>query len=647
MTAALIELAGVTKIFQFGEVETPVLRGVDLSIREGEFVAIMGASGSGKSTLLNLIGCLDRPTGGSYRLEGQEVAELSPDELAALRCRTFGFIFQRYHLISGLNALENVEVPAVYAGLNRAARQQKAGAILTRLGLAERLTYRPSQLSGGQQQRVSIARALMNGGRVILADEPTGALDSASGVEVMALLHQLHREGHTIIMVTHDPNLAEQADRIIRISDGMVVGDEKVRQTEVQEVPPEPAPVGESQFLGSSDFTEGLRMALRALGRNRNRTFLTMLGIIIGVASVVAMLAIGSGAKQEVLARIQAMGTNLLVVKPGAPGVKGAGTAVTTLMPEDAEAVARLPGVTAAVPEMLQPVTLRYLNKDLATSVTATTPDFSEARNWAATQGSFFSPEEVQRYSQVAVLGQTVEESVFGGVNPLGRYVLLGNSPFKVIGVMTPKGIDPGGNDLDNMVWVPLTTGAVRLMGQRYLKSISVQVTSEPDMDRVQQAIEQLLQERHKKEDFQVKSLAALMETATQTQDTLTYLLGAIAAISLIVGGIGVMNIMLVSVTERTREIGIRMAVGARAFDVLLQFITEGVVVCLIGGLIGVGVGIAGGLAVSRMMGWLALFTAGPILLAFACAFITGIIFSFLPARKAAHLDPVVALVTE
>lgn len=643
----LIEMKDIKKVFRSGETDVQILKGISISIDSGEFVAIMGLSGSGKSTLMNLIGCLDRPTSGTYLLGGEDVSSLSPDRLAELRRYTFGFIFQRYNLISVLTAMENVEVPAIYAGIKRQERHERAGELLASLRLGERFNYRPSQLSGGQQQRVSVARALMNGGTVILADEPTGALDSKSGAEVMEILHSLHRKGHTIIMVTHDPALASHANRTIRIADGEIAGDETVRKPEL--LVAVPSEVKHNRHTaGAADITESVKMALHSLRISKFRTFLTMLGITIGVASVVAMLAIGNGAKQEVISRIQAMGTNLLVVKPGAPGVRGAGGIITTLVPEDAWAIKDLQGVVTAVPEVVQPVTVRYGSKDYVTSVDATSEDFPSARNWTTSIGAFFQSEDLMRYAQVVVLGQTVADALFQiGEDPTGKYALMGNVPFQVIGIMAVKGADPQGNDMDDMVWVPLTTGIIRLIGQRYLKSISVQVTDEAVMDDVQRAIKKLLIQRHKIEDFQIRSMAALLEIATQTQNTLTYLLGAIAAISLIVGGIGVMNIMLVSVTERTREIGIRMAVGARGLDVLLQFITEAVVVCLISGVIGIIAGIGGGIAVSKAMGWLVIFSAIPIVLAFGCTFATGIIFGYLPAKKAAGLDPVTALATE
>jgi len=646
----MIEMQSISKTYAAGENEITILHGISLTIHSGEFVAIMGPSGSGKSTLMHLIGCLDRPSSGTYRLHGEDISLLPSALLATQRRRLFGFIFQRYQLISGLSAVHNVEMPAIYAGVSPMQRRQRALELLQSLGLAERAHYLPSQLSGGQQQRVSVARALMNGGRIILADEPTGALDSKSGADVMEILRQLHHEGHTIILVTHDPAVANHAERIVRLADGVVVSDDLLpgRKMAQQVIQPPAEFDGEEQSAWTSAFREALGMGITALRANRFRTILTMLGIIIGTASVVAMLAIGNGAKQEVLDRIQAMGTNLLLVKPGAPGVKGAGGNITTLTPEDAKAIAALPGISAVLPEMIQPVTIRYANRDVMTTASATISAFPEVRNWPTEAGVFFKENEERRYAQVVALGRTVAEAIFlPGENPLGKYVLMGNVPFQVIAVMAPKGADQGGNDMDNMVWVPLTTGSTRLFGQRHLRAISVRVAAADAMDAAQEDIGQLLEKRHRTKDFQVRSMAALMDTATQTQNTLTYLLGSIAAISLMVGGIGVMNIMLVSVTERTREIGVRMAVGARTRDVLLQFITEAVIVCLAGGLIGVVTGIGAAVAVASFLGWLALFSPGPVLLAFFCSAGSGVLFGYLPAKKAARLDPVGALATE
>ncbi len=644
----LIELDGITKRFVQGDLAVDVLRGVTLTIQEGEFVAIMGASGSGKSTLMNLIGCMDRPSGGAYRLMGRDVAALDADALAGLRRNVFGFVFQRYNLLGNASARENVEVPALYAGLAAKPRRERARSLLTRLGLGERLDYVPGRLSGGQQQRVSIARALMNGGRVILADEPTGALDSQSGQEVMALLHELHREGHTIVLITHDAHIAGEAERRVRISDGLIVedsGSTRSRPGEMPESVARPDQPGRSALLLDTDAS--VRTALRALRTSPVRTFLTLLGVMIGVGSVVTMLALGNGARQEVLDQIQAMGANLLVVKPGAPGVRGAGGSITTLIAADAEAVARLPGVGYVVPQTANPVTVRAGNVTYTTTLTATTPDFTAANGWPVALGSFFTATQLQGYAPVAVLGQTAAKVLFpDGGNSVGRHVLINNTPLRVIGVLAAKGADQQGNDRDDVVLTPLTTAQARITGQNYLRFITVEVGDMQRMDAAQAAIERLLRTRHRAVDFQVKSMTALLQQQAQTQQTLTVMLGAVALISLLVGGIGVMNIMLVSVAERTREIGVRMAVGARAFHIQLQFLVEALVVCTLGGLVGA----VGGLAAAFMAsfaGAAVQFTAPPVLLAFSSALLTGLVFGYLPARRAAGLDPVMALSAE
>ena len=317
----LLELRGVTRTYTSGGTPLTVLTDVSLTIESGEFVAIMGTSGSGTSTLMNIIGCLDKPTIGTYAIRGVDAASLKNDALAALRRDTFGFIFQRYNLMSDLTAVENTEVPAVYRGVGTVAREAHASALLRDLGLGDRLKHHPNQLSGGQQQRVSIARALMNGGPVILADEPTGALDSQGGKEVMAILQELHAEGHTIIVVTHDSEIAAYAHRIVRIADGRITSDE-AQPGDATVQPQNLLPTNMDATPGAAVITETLKMAWRSLLHNRMRSALTMLGIIIGVASVIALMAIGNGAKQDVLDRIQAMGTDLLTIERGPPNAR-------------------------------------------------------------------------------------------------------------------------------------------------------------------------------------------------------------------------------------------------------------------------------------------------------------------------------------
>ncbi len=647
--APLISLRDIRKTYYRGTLGVEVLHGISLDIHAGEFVAIMGASGSGKSTLMNLIGLLDRPSSGSYRFDGSEVAALDADGRALLRREAFGFIFQQYNLLPTESATANVEMPAIYAGLPHGERVKRAEALLSQLGLADRLDHKPTQLSGGQQQRVSIARALMNGGAVILADEPTGALDSKSGEEVMRLLHDLNAQGHTILLITHDHDVAAQANRIIELKDGTVVSDSAVEHALPNPPPEQPKCPQRSRktSFAAFDVLEAGRMALQALRSNLLRTLLTLLGIIIGVASVVAMLAIGDGAKQSVLDRITSMGTNLLLIRPGAPNIRQAGGITATLTAEDAAAIsAELSNILAAVPEYTGNVTVRSGRRDYVTQVNATTAPFPVAREWPVAEGIFFSEQDVKSYLPVAVIGQTVMNNLFEGTDPIGRYVLLNNIPFQVIGVMTPKGATPWGADQDDIIYVPLSTGMLRLFGQRYVRTITVQVQDVAKINDTQEEIRQLLIARHRAEDFQIRNMASIIETAMETQNTLTILLGSIAAISLLVGGIGVMNIMLVSVTERTREIGVRMATGARRFNIMLQFNSEALAICTLGGLIGVGLG----LSVTWLFAYFGrpvIFSAEPVLLAFFCAFATGLLFGYLPARKAANLDPVVALSAE
>jgi macrolide transport system ATP-binding/permease protein len=640
-----IELVDVTKTYRSGELEVEVLHGVSLKIYAGEFLAIMGASGSGKTTLMNILGCLDRPTTGTYRFMGEDVSSFGRDELARLRREAFGFVFQSYNLIGTASALENVEVPAVYSGMSPALRDARAKQLLGSLGLGERLLHRPSQLSGGQQQRVSIARALMNGGRIVLADEPTGALDSKSGIEVMALLRDLSCRGHTVILITHALDIAAHAKRVIEIRDGRIVSDPGPQLSCTN-----PAPDNTQHDDGGASSVggalEAAKTAVRALRANLYRTVLTLLGIVIGVASVIAMLAIGDGAKQTVLDQINAMGTNLLLIRPGAPNRRGVGGTVASLVPDDADMIAELPNVLAAVPELGGTITARFGNSDYQTQATGTSATFPVARNWPLSRGIFFSTADLKSYAAVVVLGQTVADKLFSDeVDPIGQYIVLNNVMFQVIGLMTVRGASPQGQDQDDVVLIPLTTGSLRLFGQRFLRTITVAVDDVALIDQTQDELTAFLQSRHQTSDFQIRNMASILETAMDTQNTLTVLLGSVAAISLLVGGIGVMNIMLVSVTERTREIGIRMATGARMRNILQQFLTEALVVSLLGGTIGVAAGLAAA-AIVGSFGTPVKYSLGPVLLAFGCAFATGLVFGYMPARKAARVDPIVALAT-
>ncbi|MGE8280768.1 MAG: MacB family efflux pump subunit [Stenotrophomonas sp.] len=650
MSQPLLQLRDLRREFPAGEETIAVLKDINLDIRAGEMVAIVGQSGSGKSTLMNILGCLDRPTVGSYKVAGRETGRMQPDELAELRREHFGFIFQRYHLLGDLDARGNVEVPAIYAGTPAEARRARAEALLDRLGLNDRMGHKPGQLSGGQQQRVSIARALMNGGEVILADEPTGALDTASGEEVMKILGELHAEGHTIIIVTHDMHVAEYAQRIIEIRDGLIIDDRRNDKVPALKVQERPAPVktGGSAFQAARDrFVEAFRMALLAMNAHRLRTFLTMLGIIIGIASVVSVVAMGNGSQQQILQNISALGTNTIDVYPG----KGFGdmrsARVQTLKSSDADALATQSYIDSVTPSVSSSVTARVGNKAASAQVSGIGDQYFRVKGMTLVSGRYFDASEVKSLAQVVVIDENTRTQLFGSDDPLGQIVLLGNVPARVIGVAKRQSMGFGGST-NLSVWVPYTTVMARMLGQTYLSSITLRVQDDTPMDAAQSAITKLLTLRHGTEDFFLSNTADIRETIESTTKTMTLLIGAIAAIALVVGGIGVMNIMLVSVTERTREIGVRMAVGARQSDIRQQFLIEAVLVCLLGGVLGIVLALSIGWAFKTFgASFTLMFSTGSIIAAFACSTLIGVAFGFLPARNAAQLDPVEALARE
>ena len=636
----LIQLKNVSRRYTKGDVIVTALDGVNLSIWPGEFAAIMGRSGSGKTTLMNIIGCLDRPSEGAYLIDGEDATAGGSDRVAALRGRMFGFVFQKYNLLETSSALENVQLPALYSGAPRAARSRRAMDLLESLQLSGRAAHLPSELSGGQQQRVAIARALMNDPLVLLADEPTGALDTGSGREVLEALLALNRKGHTVLVVTHDEDVAAYARRVIRLADGKIVSDDsrlaRVTDAVVPRKPPQPAA---SRATLAADATEAVHMALQSLEKNFFRTALTLLGIVIGVAAVVAMLAIGMGGRERVIEQINSLGPRLLTVYPAAPG--------TSLTPDDASALSSLQNISAVSASRAGRMTVRYGDRDIETIVQAVGAAFPVVRDWRPSRGVFFTARDDARYASVAVLGRSVAKSLFPpGDDPLGRFVVVRNIPFQVIGVMSGRGMSPGGPNEDDAVFVPVGVGLTRLFGSSYVSDITIKARDLDGIGSVQQATNHLLRARHRAEDFQVRNMAAVLSAATSAQDTLTTMLGAIAAISLLVGGIGVMNIMLVSVTERTREIGIRMAVGARRRDIFLQFNTEAMVVCVVGGALGVLCGITAGMGAS-LCGVAVSFAVIPAAAAFVCAALIGLIFGYLPARKAARMEPSVALAVE
>ena len=673
---ALLEVRNLYREFPSGDDVVTVLNNINLQIAAGEMVAIIGQSGSGKSTLMNILGCLDRPTRGSYLVNGQETGAMEPDELARLRREYFGFIFQRYHLLGDLDAMGNVEVPTIYAGYPSEQRRARSAALLERLGLGERKHHRPNQLSGGQQQRVSIARALVNGGEVILADEPTGALDSQSGQEVMRILRELHAEGHTVIIVTHDAQVAANANRIIEIRDGSIIDDRRTdrQSTENNEnnnsnnndssaTPTEqsarqlqhdassntPARSASRPLFGFFDrFKEAALMATRAMLAHRTRTFLTMLGIIIGIASVVSVVALGEGSRQKILEDISSMGTNTIDIFPGKGWGDRRASSIRTLTAADAEVLAQQPYVDSVTPRVSTAVTVRLGNNSVSAQVQGVGEQYFQVKGISMDLGKQFDRQAVSEYAQEAVIDPNSRKTLFGeSVNPIGQVIMLGNVPVRIIGVSKAQS-SAFGNDENLNIWVPYTTVLSRMLGQTHVRNITVRVSDSVSSQAAEQGITKILTQRHGTQDFYISNSDTIRQTIESTTRTMTLLVSMIAVISLIVGGIGVMNIMLVSVTERTQEIGVRMAVGARQSDIMQQFLIEAVMVCLLGGLLGVGLALAIGALFDHFVKDFSMaFSVTSIVAAFTCSTLIGMIFGFLPAKNAAKLDPVVALSRE
>ena len=673
---ALLEVRNLYREFPSGDDVVTVLNNINLQIAAGEMVAIIGQSGSGKSTLMNILGCLDRPTRGSYLVNGQETGAMEPDELARLRREYFGFIFQRYHLLGDLDAMGNVEVPTIYAGYPSEQRRARSAALLERLGLGERKHHRPNQLSGGQQQRVSIARALVNGGEVILADEPTGALDSQSGQEVMRILRELHAEGHTVIIVTHDAQVAANANRIIEIRDGSIIDDRRTdrqsaennennnsnnndssatpteqsaRQLQHDASSNTPARSASRPLFGFFDrFKEAALMATRAMLAHRTRTFLTMLGIIIGIASVVSVVALGEGSRQKILEDISSMGTNTIDIFPGKGWGDRKASSIRTLTAADAEVLAQQPYVDSVTPRVSTAVTVRLGNNSVSAQVQGVGEQYFQVKGISMDLGKQFDRQAVSEYAQEAVIDPNSRKTLFGeNTNPIGQVIMLGNVPVRIIGVSKAQS-SAFGNDENLNIWVPYTTVLSRMLGQTHVRNITVRVSDSVSSQAAEQGITKILTQRHGTQDFYISNSDTIRQTIESTTRTMTLLVSMIAVISLIVGGIGVMNIMLVSVTERTQEIGVRMAVGARQSDIMQQFLIEAVMVCLLGGLLGVGLALAIGAIFDHFVKDFSMaFSLTSIIAAFTCSTLIGMIFGFLPAKNAAKLDPVVALSRE
>lgn len=652
-TNPLIKLEKIIREFPAGDSTIQVLKNVNLTINAGEMVAIIGASGSGKSTLMNILGCLDKPTTGNYTIGGRATGKLSSNELAELRREHFGFIFQRYHLLNALTAQGNVEIPAIYAGVPNEKRQNRAIEILTRLGLADKIHNKPNQLSGGQQQRVSIGRALINGGQIILADEPTGALDRKSGLEVMTILRELHQQGHTVIIVTHDPNIAQSAERIIEISDGNIISDtmnpdyqpEQSNKRQVKQI--EATKTKDNFWAKYYRFRDAFKMAILSMLSQRLRTFLTMLGIIIGIASVVSVVALGQGTKQKILSNINSLGTSTLEIYAGTGFGDRNADKITTLRSSDADFLAKQSFVHSTTPNLTTSVYFRINNLAVTGTVNGVGEQFFAVRGYDITKGIAFDEKSISSLAQDAVIDDNTANRLFANQDPIGKILMVGQLPVRVIGVATKQQQGFGSNESLN-VWLPYTTVINRMVGQTSLKSITVRINDDIDLSIAEQAINKIMLQRHGTKDFFIFNSDNIRKTIDSSAWVMTLLVSAIALISLIVGGIGVMNIMLVSVTERTREIGVRMAVGARSSDILQQFLIEAILVCLIGGTLGILFSFAIGFIFNYFVTSFAMsFSSIAIVAAFTCSSMIGIIFGYFPAKRAANLDPIYALERE
>jgi len=653
MRKPLLELTHLSRHFITDGQKTVVLKNINLTIHAGEMIAIVGASGSGKSTLMNILGCLDRPSEGIYRVAGQAVGTLDSDALAKLRREYFGFIFQHYHLLPHLNATQNTEMPAVYSGIDKSQRHIRAQELLKRLGLSDRYAYRPSQLSGGQQQRVSIARALMNGGDVILADEPTGALDSKSGQEIMNILHELHERGHTIILVTHNTNIANYAERIIEISDGEIINDRpNLEITKKALVLPNKHPTNKSTSVfqaGWWRFAEAFKMALIAITAHKIRTLLTMLGIIIGITAVVSVVAIGQGTRQKIIADINSMGTNVINIYAGGDwGDDQHAQGAHALVQSDLEVLKYQVYTDSITPEVYgSSLLLRYNNIKISASITGVSEQYFRVRGIGIAQGIAFRTSDIQRLAQVVIIDHNTSKKLFPNHdNPIGKIIFIGNLPTQIIGVTKEKENSFGMFGRNLNIWLPYTTVMGKLSGQQRFNSIAVRIKDGLSNQIAEDSITKLLKARHGgRKDFFIQSIDNILRAVKKTTANMTLMISAIALISLLVGGIGVMNIMLVSVSERTHEIGIRMAVGARQSDIMQQFLIEAIIVCLVGGIIGIALSYAIGIIFSLFITTITMkFSILSCIIAFFCSSLIGMIFGFLPARNAARLDPIVAL---
>ena len=642
----IVEIRQLNKFFGEGDNRVHILKDINLEIQKGDFVAIMGQSGSGKSTLMNTLGCLDTPTSGSYVIDGVETSQMDDNDLARLRSKKFGFIFQRYNLLSSLSAVDNVALPAIYSGLGYKERTERAIKLLGDLGLADKVYSKPNELSGGQQQRVSIARALMNGGEVILADEPTGALDSKSGEVVMGILKDLHQQGHTIIVVTHDSHIASFVNRTIEIKDGIIVADTRRSDEIVQRAESAPIKKTNSILFFKDQFIESFKMSVQAIVAHKLRSVLTMLGIIIGIASVVSIVALGRGSQEKIMSDISAMGTNTINIYPGTGFGDTRSKRIKTLTVDDANVLAQQSYLSSVTPNTSANGMLVYRNISVNGQLSGVGEQYFDVKGLKVERGRLFNESDVKEVASVVVIDQNAKSELFpDGEDPLGKVIIFKKQPLVVIGVTQKQDSVFGAMDSISL-WSPYTTVMTKITGERDISSIVAKVKDDVSSQVAEKNLTTLLISKHGgQKDFFTYNTDSIKKTIESTTNTMTLLISCIALISLVVGGIGVMNIMLVSVTERTREIGIRMAIGARQFNILEQFLIEAILICMIGGAIGVLLSYLIGLGFNSVVtGFAMSFSVGSIVLALACSTMIGVVFGFMPAKNASKLNPIEAL---
>lgn len=636
----MLKLENINKNFNLGKVR--VLNNINLEIKNGEFVAIIGQSGSGKSTLMNIIGCLDTQSSGKYYVDDKDISKFSSDEKASLRRKKFGFVFQRYNLISNLTALENVCLPCVYEGLED--RKTKGLNLLDKLNIKEKAYSKPNQLSGGQQQRVSIARALINGGEVILADEPTGALDSKSGIMVMEILSNLHKNGHTIILVTHDKNVANYANRIIEIKDGKIIND-KTKKNEKFTIQNLDKNKNKSSF--GYKFLEALKMAISSIFSHKLRSFLTMLGIIIGIASVICVVALGEGSQEKILSSIRAIGTNTINIYPGKNfGDLRAGK-VKSLSVDDSRILGMQNYLDYSTPNTSTSGVITYKNLSLNANLRGGGVNSLAVNGIEIRTGRSFEVSDIANSSSVVIIDQNTKNSFFKDEDPLGKNIFFNQKPLKIIGIAKEDENAFGGSD-NLRLYAPFSTVINKITGDRHIHSITVKVKDDINAQLAEEAIVSILTQKHGKKDFFTRNSDTIKKTVESTMATMRLLISSIALISLIVGGIGVMNIMLVSVSERTKEIGIRMAIGAKESDILIQFLIEAIILCIIGGIIGLLTAYSFGYLFNSISGnFYMKFSTMPAIIALMSSCLVGTIFGYLPAKNASKLNPIDALLQE